>query len=73
MRQLQGEEVHSWDPACPEATLGRCTVGSRIAVEEIGHCLVDMAFTVFCGGQEGRRLALERTGWRENGVDEMGQ
>ena len=26
-------------------------VGGRIAVEEVAHCLVEVAFTVFCGGQ----------------------
>ena len=33
-------------------------VGSRIAVEKIAHCLVGMAFTVFCGGQEANDLPL---------------
>ena len=48
-------------------------VGSRVTVEEIAHCLVEMAFTVFCGGPEGGRLSLERAGGRGNCVDEMGQ
>ena len=33
-------------------------VGGGIAVEETPHCLVEMAFTVFCGGQQCRQLAL---------------
>ena len=33
-------------------------VGSRIAVEKIAHCLVEMSFTVFCGGQEADDLPL---------------
>ena len=50
------------------------SVGGGIAVEEVPHCLVEVAFTVFCGGQECGRLALGGTGrWRYvAGVDEMG-
>ena len=47
-------------------------VRDGIAVEEQSHCVVEMTFTVFCGGQESRRLALVRTGGRCC-VDEMGQ
>ena len=34
------------------------SVGGGIAVEEITHRLVKVAFTVFCGGQQCGRLAL---------------
>ena len=33
-------------------------VGGGIAVKEIGHCLVEMAFTMLFGRQQCRRLAL---------------
>ena len=47
--------------------VGTFVVGG-IAVEG-----VEMAFTVFCGGKQSRRLALGRVGRRGNGVDETGQ
>ena len=47
--------------------VGTFVVGG-IAVEG-----VEMAFTVFCGGKQSRRLALGRVGRRGNGVDEMGR
>lgn len=53
----------------------RAFVGGRIAVEEVTHCLVDVAFAVSCGGQQGGGLAL----WGARGrgyvtaVDEMGE
>ena len=46
-------------------------VGGEIAVEGASHFLVEMVFTVFCGGQQGGRLAPGRTGGRGYGVDEM--
>ena len=49
------------------------SVGGGIAIEEIAHRLVKVAFTVFCGGQERRRLAFGGTGGRGYSVDEMGQ
>jgi hypothetical protein len=43
-------------------------VGGGIAGEEVAHCLVEMSFTVFCGCQQCRRLALGSAGrgeeWR---------
>jgi hypothetical protein len=48
------------------------SVGGRIAVEEVAHRLVKVTFTVFCGGQERRRLAFGGTGGRGYSVDEMG-
>ena len=48
-------------------------VGGGIAVEEVRHCLVEVAFTGFGGGQRCERLALGRSGWRGCGVDEMRQ
>ena len=48
-------------------------VGGGIAVKEIPHRLVKMAFTVFCSGQQCGRLALGGTRERGYGVDEMGQ
>ena len=76
-----GEEVHSQDAACrEEPNWGLCICRGKcrgwncgIAVEEVAHHLVKVAITVFCGGQERRRLAIEGTEGTGYSVDEMGQ
>ena len=47
-------------------------VGGRITIEQVTHCLVEVAFTVFFSGQQCGQLAL---GESERGysVDEMGR
>jgi hypothetical protein len=56
--QPRREEVRSRVLHAQEPNWVGAFVGGGIAVEEVAHCLVEMAFTVFCGGQQSRRLAL---------------
>ena len=67
VREIVGEAasegVLSWDAA---RQIGCVHLSGRVAVEEIAHCLVEMASTVFCDCQQCRRLALWETVGRGN-------
>ena len=61
-------------PSRSRITVGRrFFVGNVIAVDEVAHCFIEMAFAVLNDCQQCRQVTLKRAGGKGNSVDEMEQ